>query len=182
MRDHSQSTVPHCMTYGRRALRIVLGEHACDLPTKRANTERQRIYHAAHVSANKARNKGCNTILDRFLNCPICRASQIQIGSDEEHCARSDASAAADHSHITTAEERKRREKSWVLVLDSSGKNGPMNQREDYAEAIKIKERLYEEKREGNTRLHPSEQVRQRTSQPFSWYSEGTQRVDPKTG
>ena len=179
MRDHSQSTVHHCMTYGRKALRTVLPEHACDLPTKRANTERQRICHAAHVSANKARENCYNSILDRLLNCPIGRASQIQIGWNEEHCAQS---AAADHSYIGTAEERTRREKSWVLVLESSGKNGPMNQREDYAEAINIKERLFEEYREGNTRLHPSEQVRQRAIQPFSWCSDGTERVDPKTG
>ena len=63
-----------------------------------------------------------------------------------------------------------RRENDWVLVLNSSGPNGPMNQREDYHEAIKIKERLYD----------PSEQVRQRPSQPLS-HSEGTERVDPGT-
>ena len=75
-----------------------------------------------------------------------------------------------------------RRENDWVLVLNSSGPNGPMNQREDYHEAIKIKERLYEESGKGNTGLHPSEQVRQRPSQPFSRHSEGTERGDPKTG
>ena len=52
-----------------------------------------------------------------------------------------------------------------------------MNQREDFHEAIKIKERLYEESSKGNTRLHPSEQVRQRPDQPFAWTSEGCERV-----
>ena len=73
------------------------------------------------------------------------------------------------------------RENDGVLVLNSSGLNGPMNQREDYHEATKIKERLNEESGKGNTGLHPSEQVRQRPSQPFSRHSEGTERGDPKT-
>ena len=76
--------------------------------------------------------------------------------------------AKEDHSYMATAEERKRRENSWVLVLNSQGKNGPMNQREDHAEAKRIKERLYEESGEGNTKIHPGKQVRQRENQPFS--------------
>ena len=45
------------------------------------------------------------------------------------------------HSYIGTAAERFRRENAWALVLNGSGPNIPMNQREDYHEAIKIKER-----------------------------------------
>ena len=56
-----------------------------------------------------------------------------------------------------------------------------MNQREDYQEA-KIKARLYEDSGKANTRLHPSEQVRQRPGQPFVWHDDGYERVDPKTG
>ena len=74
------------------------------------------------------------------------------------------------------------RENTWLLVLNSSGPNSPMNQREDYHEAINIKDRLYEEFGKDNTKLHPSEQVRQRPGQPFTWHDEGTERVDPKTG
>ena len=48
---------------------------------------------------------------------------------------------------MATAEERKRQENRWAA--GTRGKNGPMNQREDYAEAIKIKERLQEEEAEG---------------------------------
>ena len=55
----------------------------------------------------------------------------------------------------------------------------PMNQREDYHEAINIKERLIEE---SGKRLHPNEQVRQRPGQPFAWHNEGTERVDVNTG
>ena len=32
------------------------------------NTERQRIYHAAHLSSEKAKKKGYKSILDRFLS------------------------------------------------------------------------------------------------------------------
>ena len=145
---------------------------------RHGNTERQIIYHAAHVSAKKALKKGYKSILDRFLGCLRYRQSQINIGWDGEHCARCDAIAA----DIATASERFRRENDWVRALNSSGLNGPMNQREDYHEAINIKERLYEESGKGNTRLHPSEHVRQRPGQPFSWHSEGSERVDPKNG
>ena len=43
-----------------------------------------------------------------------------------------------------------------------------MNQREDFHESIKIKERLYEQSVKDDTRLHPSEQVRQRPGHPFA--------------
>ena len=83
---------------------------------------------------------------------------------------------------MTAAQERKRRENSWLLVLNSQGKNGPMNQREDYVEAKRIKERWYEESEEGNKKIHSSKQVRQREHQPFSRSREGAERIDPKTG
>ena len=102
---------------------------------------------------------------------------KTNIGWDEEHCALYDAIATEDHSEIATAAERIRRENAWVLVLNSSGPNGQMNQREDHHEAIKIKER-YTKSLAKVTRLHPSDQVRQRPGQPFAWYSEGTGRVD----
>ena len=55
----------------------------------------------------------------------------MDIGWTEDHCARLDEIAAEDHCYIATA-ERARRENTWVLVLNSSGPNGPMSQREDY--------------------------------------------------
>ena len=51
----------------------------------------------------------------------------------------------------------------WYSI--AKGKNGPMNQREDYAEAKRIKEQLYEESGRGNTKIHPSKQVRKRENQ-----------------
>ena len=79
-------------------------------------------------------------------------------------------------------EERKRCENSWVLVLNSQGKNGPMNQCENYTEAKRIKERLYEESGERNTNIHHSKQVRQRANQLSSRSREGAERIDPTTG
>ena len=106
----------------------------------------------------------------------------MDIGWTEDHCARLDDIAAEDHSYIATAAERARRKNTWVLVLNSSGPNGPMNQREDDQDAIRIKERLFQEPGHANPRLHPREQVRQRPDQPFAWHDEGSERVDPKTG
>ena len=64
---------------------------------------------------------------------------------------------------LCTAEEHNRRETSWVLILNSQGRNGRMKQRGDNAEAIKIKERLDKESGGKNTKIHPSKQVRQRS-------------------
>ena len=111
--------------------------------------------------------------MGRFLRCPTSRQSQLDIGWTEEHCARLDASATEDHSYIAEAAERARRGNTWVLVLDSSGPNGPMNQREDYQEAKRIKlttDFILESKSECD-----------QTNQ-FAWHDEGSERVDPKTG
>ena len=93
----------------------------------------------------------------------------MDIGWTEDRCAHLDEIVAEGHSHIATAAESARRENTCVLVLNSSGPNGPMNQREEYQE-------------HANPRLHPREQVRQRPDQPFAWHDEGSERVDPKTG
>ena len=55
---------------------------------RHGNTEKQIVYHAANVAAKKAVKKGYKSILDRFLNSPRYRESQINIGRDEEHYAR----------------------------------------------------------------------------------------------
>ena len=80
----------------------------------------------------KEEKKEFTSIRDRFLKYPIYRRSQIDIERTEEHCAHPDEIAAEDHSYIATAAEGARHENTWVLVLHSSGPNGPMNQGEDY--------------------------------------------------
>ena len=104
---------------------------------RHGNTERQRIYHAVHIAAKRAKKKGYYSILERFRTCTIYRASA------RDWMGRSLLHTNEDHTYVCTAEEHKRRENSWVLVLNSQEKNGPMKQREDYAEATKIKERLH---------------------------------------
>ena len=115
------------------------------------------------------------------MRCCIYRQSQLDIGWTEDHCARLDEIAAEDHSYIATAAERARRENTWVLVLDSSGPNGPMNQREDHQEAKKLCERRNRESGQAHHRPHPRDKVRMRPDQPFAWRNEGSERVDPKT-
>ena len=138
--------------------------------------------HAAHVSSKKGKEKWLQIHIGQIPEQPSLSRITNQHRMDEEHCARYDAIAAEDHSEVATAAMRFRRENTWVLVLNSSGPNSPMNQREDYHEAIKIKGRLFEESGKDNTKFHPSEQVRPRPGQPFTWHDEGTERVDPKTG
>ena len=92
------------------------------------------------------------------------------------------AAKQADHTYVCTAKGHKRREHLCVLVLNSQCNNGPMNQRGDHAEAIKIKERLYEESGEARPRIHSTKQVWQKANQPFSRSSAGAERFDPKTG
>ena len=72
-------------------------------------------------------------------------------------CARHDAIAAEDHSYIA-----------------KQGEQRPMDQRDDYQEAKRTCERLYEEHGKGNTRLHPKDQVRRRRSQQFTGTKEGS--------
>ena len=91
----------------------------------------------------KVIEKGCKSISERFQTCPIYRESQLAIGWDEAFCAHYDKLSNEDHTYVCAAEEH-RRENSLVLGLNSQGKNGPMKQDDDYTEAIKIKERLYE--------------------------------------
>ena len=116
--------------------------------TSRNHRQANNLSRSSRLIQKRRREKVTNQFWTDSLNCFRCRESQINIGWNEEHCARYDAIAAEDHSHIATASERFRRENAWVLVLDSSGPHGPMNQREDDNEAIKMKERLFEESRQ----------------------------------
>ena len=57
---------------------------------RHGNTERQRIYHAVHIAAERGRKKGYKTILDRFQTCPVYRGSQLAIRWDEAFCVHYD--------------------------------------------------------------------------------------------
>ena len=148
---------------------------------RHGNTERQRKKLRNSQRSKEGKEKCSQNLLDRFLNSPRYRAWQTAIGWDEDVCARYDAIAAEDHSYIATQAERRRNENYWKLVLNTSGKNVLVDQRDDYQEAGRTCERLYEEQRKGNTRLHPKDQVRQRRNQQLLG-PKSSERVDPKTG
>ena len=126
-------------------------------------TERQRgkEFITSSRLSQKVKKKRYDSILERYQICPIYRVSQLAIGWDDAFCAHYDKIPEEDHTYVCTEEEHKRRENSWVSVLNSQGKKGPMKQREDYAEAIRIKERLHEESGEGSTKNGSQDSVKE---------------------
>ena len=106
----------------------------------------------------RPKKKKCGSTLEIFQNYPVCRESQLAIGWDEAFCAHYDEFSKEDHTYVCTAEDHRIGGNSWILVLNSQSKNGPVKQREDYAEAHRIKERLYEVSGERRTK-DPSQQT-----------------------
>ena len=121
---------------------------------RHGNTERQRIHYAARIAAERAKKK--NPSWYDFK----------RVRFTESHSSRL-------HGTKLSAQN------SWVLEVNSQGRNGPMKQREDYAEAMKIKERLYEESGGARPQIPPSKQVCQRTKQPFSRASKRAECILP---
>ena len=66
---------------------------------RHGNTEEQRIHHMAYSAWKKSRKKKNDGVLDRFLNSPRYRASQVEHGWTEELCAKHDALAQEDRSY-----------------------------------------------------------------------------------
>ena len=71
----------------------------------------------------KCRKKKNDGILDRFLNSPRYRASQVEHGWTEELCAEHDALAQEDRSNTHTAREHQRLASTWTVHLNCSGKS-----------------------------------------------------------
>ena len=130
---------------------------------------------------------------DETQNCSL----QNKLENISEYCVlgqfESCSEEGVDVAHTVTnsqmkiihtwcaAEEHKTRENSWVLLLNSQGENEPMKHREDSAEAIKIKERLYEESGGARPKIHPSQQARQRANRsqdPVQEPNELTRKLD----
>ena len=116
-------------------------------------TMMQRIYHIVHNSRRKTKKQDYKSILDRFLNSPRYRESQIATGWDEALCARYDEIALKDHSYVATKAERSRHENSWKMVFNSSGPNGLMDQHDDCEGAKRTLERLYKEQGNCNAKI-----------------------------
>ena len=101
------------------------------------------------------------------------RKSLSEIGWTEEQIQiiQYDELALEDHSYIATKGERNRNEKSWVLMLNKEGAQGPMHQRLDFVETKQEMKRLHDEHvketSEGSTPIHTVQRSRQRRSQQF---------------
>ena len=89
---------------------------------RHGNTEEHRIHHMAYKTYKRCRKKKNDGFLDRFLNSPRYRASQVEHGWTEELCAKHDALAQEDRSYTYTAREHQRLASTWTVHLNSSGK------------------------------------------------------------
>ena len=72
---------------------------------RHGNTDRPRIYHAAHVAGKKANKRDTTLCWHDFKIVQL--QSVTDRGWNEEFCAHSDAIAKEDHSYVATAEDRK---------------------------------------------------------------------------
>ena len=81
---------------------------------------------------------------------------QSHLGWDEAFCAHHDNISNEDRTHVYTADEHERLETSCELQLSSQGPNSPMKQREDYTDAVKIKDRLHRESGGANQKYIPA--------------------------
>ena len=128
--------------------------------------------------ADRRKNDG---ILDRFLNSPRYRASQMEHGWTEELCAKHNALAQEDRSYTHTAREHQRLVSTWTVHLNSSGKTGQCQsdlimQQLCESKTVCMKSHV---KRMGEF-IPVSRQ--QRSHNPLLETSQGSARLDPKTG
>ena len=87
-----------------------------------------------------------------------------------------------DHSYNATRGERSRNERSWRLVLNAEGAQGPLDQRDDNKQAKETCNKMYKEHAAtagcGNAPIHPQQQVRQKSNQQFDGHEEDSYRLD----
>ena len=130
----------------------------------------------------KGKEEGIHNHLGPISNMSGLQRSQLAIRWDEAFCAQYDKLSNGDVTYVCTAQEHKRRENSWPLILNSQGRHGPIKQREDHTNAIKTNKRLHKKSGAASPKIHPSKQVRLTFNTPFSRSSEGAERVESKTG
>ena len=100
----------------------------------------------------------------------------------EELCAKHDALAQEDRSYTYTAREHQRLASTWTVHLNSSGKTDQWQSDLIMQKLCESKNRLCKESGEVNGTIHPSQQRRQRSHNPFLETSHGSARLDRKTG
>ena len=118
---------------------------------RHGNTEEQRIHHMAYNAWKKCRKKKNDGILDRFLNSPRHRASQVEHGWTDRRVVLKTRRTCAGGPFIQVNSQRKPTPR---INLDRSsqqfGQNGPMVERPGYAEVVRIRNRLFQESGEAN--------------------------------
>ena len=156
---------------------------------KHGPSERQRMYYQAKQRLRKARQKKHGrrpTILSRWHASESYRASLSTIGWKEKHMMLYHRIALEKHFYGATRAERIQNSKHWILTLNREGPQQPLNQRPDFAQAIRDCKRLHDEhlaRTQDEYRTIPrSQQVRQRKGQQFEGIEEYNYAVDRSTG
>ena len=149
---------------------------------------RQTMHFKAHDKSRKARNDkngNCKTILERWYKDDKYRKSFSDIGWTAEQIK---TVTQLHWKIIPTCLQLTIDVESRIPVqfLWTEGIQGEMNQRPDFIDAKHKCKRLYEEHTarigEGNTPIHPAQQMRQRRAQQLEGLDEYNYTVDPRTG
>ena len=140
------------------------------------NTDVQQLHHEAQDPLKEARKKN----LTLYYRISVIRGLQRlleKIGWTEETYPNLDRIVAEDHKI-----HRRRYANIWKLSLNSSGKEGSMNQRSDYAEPVRAKNRPHKEAGKESSDIPPSQRTRQRKHPSLCESTGSTVRTDPNIG
>ena len=112
---------------------------------KHGPSERQKMYYQARQMLKKARQKKHGrhpTILSRWYADEEYRKSLAAHNIGEQQIMLFDRIALEKHHYTATKTERIQNTKHWVLYLTADGPQKPLNQRPEFARAIKECKRL----------------------------------------
>ena len=149
---------------------------------RHGNTEERRIHHMAYNAWKRCRKKKKRWYIGSLSE--QSKAQSITSGTWVDRrvvCETRRTCAGGPIIHVNS-----QRTPTPRINLDSSsqqfGQNGPMSERPGYAEAVRIRNRLCKKSGEATGRIHPSQQRRQRSHNPCLETSQGSARLDRKTG
>ena len=164
-------SIPNCVIKNRPA-------HGA----RHGNTEEQRIHHIAYNAWKRCRKKKKRWYIGSLSE--QAKVQSITSGTWVDRrvvCKTRRTCAGGPFIHVSS-----QRTPTPRINQDSSSRhfvqNGPMSERPDFEEAARIRNRLYKKSGEANGRIHPSQQRRQRSHNPFLETSQGSARLDRKTG
>ena len=84
--------------------------------------QNKKDHHIAHKLRMRGIKRGFKGILDRLLEDPTFRESQLVIDRTEEVCIQMDKDAQKDFTYHMTQAEYFRYRKNWWISLNKSGK------------------------------------------------------------